>query len=45
MTTQAPNNLTLQFLQKLLAETEADVAVSSFEVRLALAAGRNTKNS
>jgi hypothetical protein len=45
MTVQAPHNLTLQFLQKLLAETEPDVAVTSFEVRFAVTAGRNTRNS
>ncbi|XP_023711647.1 uncharacterized protein LOC111866692 isoform X2 [Cryptotermes secundus] len=31
MTMQAPHNLTLEFLRKLLAEAEPDVTVSSFE--------------
>lgn len=31
MSTQTPPNLTLQFLRKLLAETEPDVCISSFE--------------
>jgi hypothetical protein len=45
MATLAPHNLTLEFLQKLLAETEPDVVISSFEVRFALAAGETERQA